>query len=977
MHSAFRRWVAGQPDGARTVRWLDTLDRETIEALLREAGVGSTTQSAGVILWKRDPYRVLLVHPTNGKWYGNHSIPKGHPDVGEPLNAAAVRELAEETGIAIAVSNLTGEPLTVPNAKGTKRVTAWAVYAGDLGIPDVIPKTQLQLNEVDDARFLPLDEAQRRISPYQLPFLRLIGAGQFGSGQSAPAKPVPMDYYPEPGDWVTWGPAGRELAGLVAKLVGTLNVEVRQRYTRKPNGGWDRMRWFDRQIAGGEDKLTVPIKKLTPLPNGDPVPVTTAVIQVPTTDFEHVQEWVRVRGTMLTTWLNEVTGQEYGTPNVSAIGKPADGIEVNWSGTFRVTLRVWKKKSGWALRPDIWIGANLHRYIKSLPVEHLEDVEPAQAFPEDWLLSLRGPMGEATVLEPAVARSRPKLAALCPPTATKTVEARGLGPNDDRRELLGEIRRGTTNDVLHPEHPAWGASIAVVRGLLNQHGLNLGETVLGCGTFGCALQTSDPGWVVKVTGDSSEAAAWTALLRDVEPKYWPPGLAKVKCVEALPLSEGGQRLWMIVMERLYPIDNRVKSFIAQLSHSKQIPKNAGSYRATLEDVLVAWKLLLKFEFDWHDLHSDNVMARGDGSLVILDLGFSNPPPQKVPLVASAGKLSEGLHVESGAAPIECVNPDGSIYSGAIRVEDTPTYQYDPGAWARVLKGIRPRLKALGYEIGRMVGSGSYAVAYHWANNPGWVIKLTTDPHEALVWRRVAPHNHPNLAETKCVYGLPDVGLYMIVQRYYGHRPSVSSHGAAQATYVAQRAQVHVVKEWLASLGLDWWDDHAGNYRIDDEGNVRVIDLGTIRVNDDTVPVLCANGPGTCGDPVAAAGATEACPYMPGSNVATYMDHEHQESMMLLDQVETALELRQADTDLLYRQFVLDVEQHFLSEEHTIFPAAKGIVPAAKIRQFLAEHGPIRKAMGQRLTLKNLRELRTLLKAHIAAEETVNWSEVVG
>jgi predicted NUDIX family NTP pyrophosphohydrolase len=86
-------------------------------------------RSAGVLLYKRtgDDIRVLLVHPGGPFWRnkdaGAWSIPKGEVDEGEDALAAARREFAEETGVALAGDFL---PLGEVKQKGGKIVTAFA-----------------------------------------------------------------------------------------------------------------------------------------------------------------------------------------------------------------------------------------------------------------------------------------------------------------------------------------------------------------------------------------------------------------------------------------------------------------------------------------------------------------------------------------------------------------------------------------------------------------------------------------------------------------------------------------------------------------------------------------------------------------------------------------------------------------------------------------------------------------------------------
>ncbi|MGH3468334.1 MAG: NUDIX hydrolase, partial [Thermocrispum sp.] len=65
-----------------------------------DAQVGHEIRAAGAVLWRpagRHGYRVAVVHRPR---YDDWSLPKGKLDDGESAPAAAVREIAEETGTA-------------------------------------------------------------------------------------------------------------------------------------------------------------------------------------------------------------------------------------------------------------------------------------------------------------------------------------------------------------------------------------------------------------------------------------------------------------------------------------------------------------------------------------------------------------------------------------------------------------------------------------------------------------------------------------------------------------------------------------------------------------------------------------------------------------------------------------------------------------------------------------------------------------
>lgn len=127
-------------------------------------------QSAGTLLYRQGPsgLEVLLVHPSGA--YNRRApwgIPKGEPDEGEELEAAARRETREETGVDIsgAVTPLG----SIQYKKSRKQVHAFAAPAP----ADAAPRCACW--EIDQCRFLPLAEARERIHPDQAAFLdRLV-----------------------------------------------------------------------------------------------------------------------------------------------------------------------------------------------------------------------------------------------------------------------------------------------------------------------------------------------------------------------------------------------------------------------------------------------------------------------------------------------------------------------------------------------------------------------------------------------------------------------------------------------------------------------------------------------------------------------------------------------------------------------------------------------------------------------------------
>jgi predicted NUDIX family NTP pyrophosphohydrolase len=122
-------------------------------------------QSAGTLLYRRqgDALTVLLVHPSGNYNRGKPwSIPKGVPDEGEDLEAAARRETLEETGITAGELMPLG---SVDYTKSRKRIHCFAGEAPANAAPHCASW------EIDAAEFLTLDVAREKLHPEQVPFL--------------------------------------------------------------------------------------------------------------------------------------------------------------------------------------------------------------------------------------------------------------------------------------------------------------------------------------------------------------------------------------------------------------------------------------------------------------------------------------------------------------------------------------------------------------------------------------------------------------------------------------------------------------------------------------------------------------------------------------------------------------------------------------------------------------------------------------
>jgi ADP-ribose pyrophosphatase YjhB (NUDIX family) len=119
--------------------------------------------------------KILLVHPTNGSWKtGSCGIPKGRLEPGEDPIHGALRELREETGIVLAPSQLNPlmESIEFDGNKKKKVLYYFLCEIQDLSeiglISERVPKDQLQLEEVDWAKFVSPKEAYPITSRSQL-----------------------------------------------------------------------------------------------------------------------------------------------------------------------------------------------------------------------------------------------------------------------------------------------------------------------------------------------------------------------------------------------------------------------------------------------------------------------------------------------------------------------------------------------------------------------------------------------------------------------------------------------------------------------------------------------------------------------------------------------------------------------------------------------------------------------------------------
>src|ERR1700734_1119851 len=130
-------------------------------------------QSAGTLLYRQGPdgLAVLIVHPSgNYNRKAPWSIPKGEPNPGETdLEQVARRETLEETGIVAGPLVSLGH---IDYQKSRKRGHAFA------GPAPADAEPRLASWEIDQARFVTLDEARTLLHPDQRAFVDRLAEQQ-------------------------------------------------------------------------------------------------------------------------------------------------------------------------------------------------------------------------------------------------------------------------------------------------------------------------------------------------------------------------------------------------------------------------------------------------------------------------------------------------------------------------------------------------------------------------------------------------------------------------------------------------------------------------------------------------------------------------------------------------------------------------------------------------------------------------------
>jgi 8-oxo-dGTP pyrophosphatase MutT (NUDIX family) len=135
-------------------------------------------RSAGIAIVCNN--KILLCHSTNTRWFGSYMPPKGRIEENEDEVLAACRETFEEVGIKIFPHQLGKKHMIYyTRAKQVfKEVSIFECYIDSLeeiGVKtDIIPQGMLQIEEINDAKFMNYEEASVRILPRYQEMLDLM-----------------------------------------------------------------------------------------------------------------------------------------------------------------------------------------------------------------------------------------------------------------------------------------------------------------------------------------------------------------------------------------------------------------------------------------------------------------------------------------------------------------------------------------------------------------------------------------------------------------------------------------------------------------------------------------------------------------------------------------------------------------------------------------------------------------------------------
>jgi serine/threonine protein phosphatase 1 len=507
--------------------------------------------------------------------------------------------------------------------------------------------------------------------------------------------------------------------------------------------------------------------------------------------------------------------------------------------------------------------------------------------------------------------------------------------------------------------------------LLSEQVIRLGP-VLGCGFYACAYPLLDyPGYVLKVSGDPSDAAAWQNVIQKVKrEKVWPAGVAYTPLVFAFPSSTARRPYFPVPAETQtsgswggLEVETGETEFLHAQAPSVQLPAPAGQFFGIVQEelsslsgndaeFLTAFGLRLRVRGDlsdalkgaampprfkafvqslrWLDKHGiltrdikgDNAMAGPDGEWKITDLGINCAPSVNVPDIEDLD-----LHALLGALPKRV-----SQLSEARRrfAEEHPGEAFEPLS-----------LFGMACIAGDIIAPDPI---------PGLPGPITA----AVLSMDRLPDSRPPTVGGLCDW--PEGQQVGVVVRALD-----LAKGTAKIEY---RGRDGAVLRRVPIVDLT-------NCR----GPVRAPLVPTPSRKFGERPAWLKPKPETTETLSRSSETLEACPYVPGTDPVEYIRADHTEIRGLLSEVARVLPSDPPRARKLLRQARLDIEQHLVSEEDEVFPIWEREHPeyAAELHGFLTEHpGLLADICGleKRLTLPGLLRFMAKVSDHSQREDRV-------
>ncbi|MDP1711969.1 MAG: hypothetical protein Q8K86_05880 [Candidatus Nanopelagicaceae bacterium] len=121
---------------------------------------------------------------------------------------------------------------------------------------------------------------------------------------------------------------------------------------------------------------------------------------------------------------------------------------------------------------------------------------------------------------------------------------------------------------------------------------------------------------------------------------------------------------------------------------------------------------------------------------------------------------------------------------------------------------------------RLLGAGEMGQA--WLTDDGSVMKITTDRLEARTAEKLKLRDIPGVAKIYDVAQLGDHELFVVSQEF-AKGTDLTGHEEWSDDV---KQQITTILRTLQGMGIDWYDAHNLNYKVDSKGRVKAFDIAT-------------------------------------------------------------------------------------------------------------------------------------------------------